>query len=446
MHDTGGDVTQRPSSVARIGQDPRATRRNPVGTVSLLVAAAGAAGTYWARTQAGLSDVEWLRIVSAGFEAALIGGLADWFAVTALFRHPLGIPIPHTAIIPARRGKIIESIVTMIEDEWLSPEVIGARLRTISPSTLLMDWLEDEEHVQRLGAPIRDFLSSVARTLPEPEVVEFLGRTVREQLAALPVDASTGRMLKSILANGSLEAAFETVAVSAANLLAQPSTAESLQLWLDAAARELRRDGRRMVPMLLRRRIVRRTIVDAGCRYAHAELMFAADHPDHPIRRWVFQSMHEFAERLSAGDPEAMAVVARFRESVADSLEVEPIVHNVLTRLSEQVSADLLDADSALSEMIDRKVRSGILDVLRDPDRRERLDQWVRATADDLLRRNHHQIGVTVRENLEALETGALVRQIEDRVGSDLQFIRLNGAVVGGLIGIAIALAHEWLG
>src|SRR5436189_6257535 len=100
----------------------------------------------------------WLGYVRATAEASLVGGLADWFAVTALFRHPLGLPIPHTAIIPARRQKIVEGIVSMVEDEWLSPDVIGARLDRFAPSAVVVDWLRDRTHVQRLGEPVRDLL------------------------------------------------------------------------------------------------------------------------------------------------------------------------------------------------------------------------------------------------------------------------------------------------
>jgi uncharacterized membrane-anchored protein YjiN (DUF445 family) len=96
--------------------------------------------------------------------------------------------------------------------------------------------------------------------------------------------------------------------------------------------------------------------------------------------------------------------------------------------------------------LIDRRLQSGIVELLDDPDRRATFDRWVRATADELLRRHHHQIGLTVRENLEALDTGMLVSMIEARVGNDLQFIRLNGAVVGGLVGLVLATAHWLLG
>ena len=134
----------------------------------------------------------WLRLLAAGFEAALVGGLADWFAVTALFRHPLGLPIPHTAIIPTRRAKIIESIVSMVQDEWLSPEVIGARLARFAPSALIVDWLRDPAHVERLGGPLRDLLRGAG-----PHADRAGGRRVRRPhhaaAAARGADRRVGR-------------------------------------------------------------------------------------------------------------------------------------------------------------------------------------------------------------------------------------------------------------
>src|SRR5262245_62513014 len=122
-------------------------RRNHIGTISLILAVAGAAATRVGLATAPFAGAPWLRVVAAGFDAAVVGGLADWFAVTALFRHPLGLPIPHTAIILHRRARIIDGIVTMVERDWLSPEVIGSRLARIAPATLLLDWLRDPAHV-----------------------------------------------------------------------------------------------------------------------------------------------------------------------------------------------------------------------------------------------------------------------------------------------------------
>jgi len=427
-------------AAARAERRPPAApaRRNHVGTISLALAVLGVIGCRVALAW-GVPSSTWLTLLSAAFEAALVGGLADWFAVTALFRHPLGLPIPHTAIIPARRQKIVEGIVSMVEDEWLSPEVIGARLERFAPSAVVVDWLRDRTHVQRLGEPVRDVLRAVARMLTEPELVEFLDRTLQDSLRDLPIDPAAGRWLEQVVESESAQTAFESVALSLANLAEQPRTSAQLYWWLDRGARTLRAEGQRLVPMLLRRKIVQRKIVEAACGYASAELRSAAADRDHPLRTLVVNALRGYAGRLAAGEPTALAQATRLRQAVVESLESTPIVRDLLMQLRTRLERDLGTSDGYLAEMIDRQLRSGIVDLLEDVERRDVFDGWVRRTAQDLLRRHHHQIGLTVRENLEALETNALVAQIEDRVGADLQFIRLNGAVVGGLIGLALA-------
>jgi len=420
-------------------------RRNYVGVVSLLVAVSGAVVSRIALLTGPCAGAPWLRVIAAGFEAGVVGGLADWFAVTALFRHPLGLPIPHTAIIPTRRAKIIESIVSMVEEEWLSPEVIGTRLARFAPSAFVVDWLRDPAHVERLGGPVRDLLSGLARMLSEKEVVEFVDRTIQSQLRALPIDASAGHWLSRLESSPSAAAAFQTAALSFGNLARQPGTAVTLQAWLDRTARQLYNDGKRLVPLLLRRKVVQRKVVEATCDYASTELANAATQPDHPLRQYVFGAVRRFAERLAAGDADALGQVEQVRTAFVESLEAGPLVRDLLAQLRQHIERDLQASGSGLSELIDRKLRDAVLDVLDDPQRRDVFDQWVRTTADDLLRRHHHQIGLTVRENLEALDTDSLVARIEDRVGADLQFIRLNGALVGGLIGVLLALTHSLL-
>ncbi len=419
-----------------------APRRSLVGTVSLAAAVAGAVASHLAFLVGPFAGAVWLRVVSAGFEAAVVGALADWFAVTALFRHPLGIPIPHTAIIPTRREKIIESIVVMVEREWLSPSVIGARLERLEPSALLVDWLETPGHVERLGAPLRDLVRAVVRTLREPETRELVETSIRRQLADAPIDRALGEHLALALESPEGKAGLASVALSLANLADRPRTAAELQWWLDRSAATLREGGRRLVPFFLRRKIVQRKIIEAACAYASAELRAAAEDPEHPLRRSVTGAVRGFADRLSQGDPEALRLVERLRTAVVESLESGPVVSRLLERLAGQIEGDLADPGSRLSELIDRKLHAGIVGLLADRERAASFATWVRATARDLIERHHHEIGRTVRENLERLDTGTLVKQIEDRVGADLQFIRLNGAVVGGLIGLLLALLH----
>lgn len=388
----------------------------------------------------------WVDLAAAGFEAAVVGALADWFAVTALFRHPLGLPIPHTAIIPARRAKIIDGIVSMVEQEWLSPDVIGARLARVSPSAAVTDWLRGPEHVRRLADPLRDLLRVLSRILTEPQIEQLAGRALRDGLRDVQGGEAAGRWLLQAARSPSAAAAFDTAALSLANLLRRPDTAERLQMWLDRSARQLRRGGGRLLPLILGRRIVQRKIVEAAGEYATAELARAAADRDHPLRDFVFGGVQQFAERLAAGDPEAAAQVGHLQAALADSIDSGPLVRHVLGRLQGRLDRDLADPQGYLAGLVDRELQQGVLNLLSDPGRAQAFDRWVRATAEELLHRHHHQIGLTVRENLEALDTSTLVAQIEERIGGDLQFIRLNGALVGGLIGVALAVVHRLAG
>src|SRR5439155_1643388 len=151
---------------------------------------------------------------------------------------------------PGRRAKITEGIVNMVQDEWLSPEVIGMRLGRMAPSGLVADWLRDPAHVERLGAPLRDLFRGVARVLTEDEVVGFVDRVAQRQLRDLPVDASTGAWLARAVTSKGAGAAFESLALSFSNLAARPRTAAELHWWLDRSAGALHASGKRFLPFV----------------------------------------------------------------------------------------------------------------------------------------------------------------------------------------------------
>ncbi len=420
----------------------RVARGNAVGLVSLLAALGGTTLCYVALVVGFFPDAVWLSIVATGFEAALVGGLADWFAVTALFRHPLGLPIPHTAIIPTRRAKIIESISSIIQEEWLSPAVIRARLARTSPSALVIDWLRNREHLTRFASPARDILSHLARILAEEDFVHFVDHTLREQLHERPLAPLLGPWLQRFVASKRVDVAFSALASSIANFLVRPEVREGLFWCLNRLAQTLYNDGQRLLAFFLRRHTMQEKIVEALSHYTAAELRSATRDANHPWRAYGRNALWQFAEKLTVGDPDALAQAQRIQEMLIESVEAAPLARTILVRIAEQLEHDLADPSSAFSHFIERTLRESILELFDNPERCARFDQWVRSTANDLVQRYHHEIGLTVRENLEALETGALVAQIEARIGADLQFIRLNGAVVGGLIGLLLGLLH----
>jgi uncharacterized membrane-anchored protein YjiN (DUF445 family) len=323
--------------------------------------------------------------------------------------------------------------------------VISRRLERVTPSQWVVEFLRDPRHVARLGEPVRDLVRRIARVLTEEEVVAFVERGVIRQLRDVPVGAGAGRWLARAAESPEASQALRSFALSLKNLAERPRTAQELHWWLMRSARALSESGHRVVPFFLRRKMVQRMIVEAALGYAGAELSSAVEDPEHPLRRFAVGGLQQFAARLAQGEPEAIAQVERMRAAILESLETTPLVREGLARLRRQIEEELDDADSRLSKLVDEKLRGGILSYLDDAERRATFDRWVRSTTVDLVRQHHHQIGVTIRENLESLTDDQLVEQIESRVGADLQFIRLNGAVVGGLIGVLLALAHLML-
>jgi uncharacterized membrane-anchored protein YjiN (DUF445 family) len=423
---------------------PPPPRRTNIGNVSLGVAVAGTVVCHGALAFGPVSGALWLHFLAAGFDAGVVGGLADWFAVTALFRRPLGLPIPHTDIIRTQRKKVIDTIVTTIQSDWLAPHVIRAQLERIAPSELFLEWLEDRRHVGYLAGPVRDVLRALARIVDDDESAQFVDRILKRALSDISVDESLGRWLEQATSSPSAIGAVQALALSAAKLAERPATAKELQWWLARSAQKLRESGKRLVPFFLRRRVVQQKIVEAACSYASSELRSAAQDARHPLRRMVADAVDRYASRLVAGDPVALEQAERLRSGLLESLESGAFVRDSLARFRRQLERDLEDPTSPLSEFLDRKLHDGIVELLSDPARRESFDRWVRRTADEIIERHHDKIGRVVRENLEARDPEDLVRQIEDRVGADLQFIRLNGALVGGFIGLALAVLH-WL-
>ncbi len=421
-------------------------RRSYVGVVSLLVAVIGAVACRVALAYGAGAELPWLPIVAAGFEAAMVGGIADWFAVTALFRHPLGIPIPHTALIVERRDKLVDGIVATVQDEWLSPEVIGTKLAAFAPSSVIVDWLRDPEHVGRLGGPLRDILRGAARLLTEPEVATFAERTIRRELAGLPIDAATGRALATAARSASAQAAFTSVATSIANLADRSRTAEELRFWLDRSAATLRAGGKRLVPMLLRRRLVQRKLVEAMCSYASAELRAAAVEADHPLRRTVFDAIGGFAERVASGDPQALKQAETFRATLLESLATGPLLRDALGPAAPSARGG------------SRRRHEPALGARRPPRAEHHRRVARRARASPAFRRvgpDDEPGAAAPSPPPDRPHRPRLPRQLEGcgarRAHRGPRRRRppvhpLNGAVIGGLVGVLLAVLHTFFG
>ena len=388
----------------------------------------GATGVFlacrWA--QAHGTTVAWVGYLGAGAEAGMVGALADWFAVTALFKHPLGIPIPHTAIIKRKKDQLGEGLGTFVRENFLSPPVVATKLRDAQVPGRLGKWLSEESHAQRVATEAATVLRVLVELLRDEDVQQVLDRMIVRRIAEPQWGPPLGRVLVTLLAENRQEA------------LIQLLTDRAFQWSLDAGEiiqRVVERDSPSWSP-----RFVDHLVGDR----IHRELMDFTDkvrrNPDHELRRSATRFLFEFADDLQH-DPATIARADAIKEQLMARDEVANAVATAwktLKRLVLEGPEGLADPSSALRTRIaDTVVRIG--EALRDDaDLRDKVDNWIVRAAQHLVVQYGVEITAIITETIKRWDAEEASRRIELHVGRDLQFIRINGTVVGALAGLVI--------
>ena len=417
--------------------------RNHIGSLSLVVTCVGFALMEGLRHFGIASTPAWF-ILQSGFEAGMVGGCADWFAVSALFRP---IPsarfcLPHTNIIVRSRATLSEGIVDMVQNRWLSPETLAEHLSRLSASRFILEHLATPEARTQVLEAVRDLLGRFAGSLDAPEIAAFLDRALRDQLAGLDLGPALGRWLEARVAAGDTRALWDTLAGSLAHSAEQGDFDDAIRKMLETAAANYKERGfwerlkGGMGELFFDYEELSQTIAGSFAENLRAIQNEAL----HPLRGKLDEQLTTFAQRLAQGDPEACAALVQFQQRLTQHAELGPFLARVLSRLQVTLREQLRQPSGPLSQVLDQLLENLLQEFCQEPDTQAHLDAWVRRTVLDLATRNHYVIGEMVASALAKLSDGDLVAQIEEKVGSDLQYIRLNGAVVGGLVGMGLAV------
>jgi uncharacterized membrane-anchored protein YjiN (DUF445 family) len=411
------------------GADPEADaerrvalRRMKIVALSFLVGATGVfLACRWAQTHT--SAGVWVGYVGAAGEAGMVGALADWFAVTALFKHPLGIPIPHTAIIKRKKDQLGEGLGTFVRENFLSAPVVETKLRDAQVPSRLGKWLSDASHAERVASETATVLRVLVELLRDEEVQQVIDRMIVRRIAEPQWGPPVGRVLATLLAENRQEALIQ--------LLADRSFHWSLNAG-EIIQRVVERDSPSWSP-----RFIDHLVGDR----IHRELMDFTDkvrrNPDHELRRSATRFLFEFADDLQH-DPETIARAEAVKEQLMARDEIAHAAATAWKTLKRLVLEGVDDPSSALRTRIaDTVVRVG--ESLRDDaDLRDKVDNWIVRAAQHLVSQYGVEITAIITETIERWDAEEASRRIELHVGRDLQFIRINGTVVGALAGLVI--------
>ena len=408
-------VWSRPDDAVRQAQLD-AMKRRATGLLALAAAIFGAAAALEAR-------YPWLGYVRATAEASLVGGLADWFAVTALFRRPLGLPIPHTAIVATRKERIGRILGNFVQSHFLSRDVIAAKLRTMSLARRAAVWLSQPENSRRVAQQVAVGIAKTLDALPDDEMRPLVHEVVTARLRTLRVAPTLGKTLSLVLAGD----AHQDLLSEAVRLAAQ-----AVHDNRDVIRRQVRAESPWWVPGAVDDKIYEK-IVGA------IELLLRriATDPGHPLRVAFDAALRDFIDRLQHS-PDAIART----EALKDDWLAEPGAAELSARLWETTRRAVVtyatQAGAHAARPLDRGISTFAAALAANDALLEEIDSLVIDLTVSVVEQYRQEIGDFIAQTVAGWDPQATSRRFELAVGRDLQFVRINGTLVGGLVGLTI--------
>ena len=378
----------------------RKMRRTATGLLVLM------AGIFIAAYQFGNGHPAWGYVIAFS-EAAMVGGLADWFAVTALFRHPMGIPIPHTAIIPNKKDRIADTMAGFLRDNFLTPGVVARRMHHMNLAQAIGDWLAEPRPPGkgRLSEGATGLFADILESLDPERLGSQVQAGLARQIEKIEVSPLLGSALGAAIAEGR-----------------HRPLLEALVRWTGLDER------------------LANSVLDGLYRLL-AEVLID---PEHPLRKTVEEGLEKLAKDL-ATDPETRARVEAAKAEILSN----PVVADWWTGIWEQLRTSLIEAARNPDKVLSGQLSGAMAELGRalreDPALQWQVNRFARRTAVGVASRYGAQIVQLVSETVRRWDAQVLTTRIEGAVGRDLQFIRINGTLVGGLVGVIIHTVAQWL-
>lgn len=371
-------------------------------------------------TSIGMKQWPWLAYVRAFAEAGMVGACADWFAVVALFRHPLGIPIPHTAIVANSKERIGVAIGRFMANNFLSPRVLVERTRDVDISGWAARWILRGDNASNVAQRTTSSLSQVLTAVPREDLNAFLSGAVRAGVEHIPASAFGSKLLSLLWAHGEMQELAE-------KLLAWASTA--LADNREAIREKVSKRTSRLIPKWIDG-IVADKIIDGVAR-----ILDEMREPSHPWRIEMTTTVEQLIGDL-ATKPELIEkgeeLKARMLAAPAVITQIDALWVSIENRLEAP------ETRAQTTRLIERLLTNIGARIHNDRQLRDSINRWLRVAVLRTVAPRRNEIAEFIRKVVENWDADTLTERIELTVGRDLQYIRINGTLVGGLVGLII--------
>ncbi|MGW0668050.1 DUF445 domain-containing protein [Streptomyces sp. NPDC002746] len=430
-----GAGTRRPASLASFSytaadeEKRRGVRRmKTTATGLLLLVALVYVLATWAKNE-GVGG--WPGFVAAAAEAGMVGALADWFAVTALFKRPLGLPIPHTAIIPTKKDQLGASLGSFVGENFLSGSVVRDRIHSLGIGGRLGAWLAEPEHADRVTAELSTALRGALTVLRDSDVQAVVGEAITRRANAAEIGPGLGKMLEKVVADGGHRKVVDLVCVRAHDWLV---------LHGDSVMDAVQGGAPGWTPRFVDKRVGERVYKEL-LRF----LTEMRDMPGHPARGSIDTFLTDFAADLQT-DSETRDRVERLKSEVLGRGEVQDVIASAWSSVRTMVIAAAEDEQSELRLRAHASLMSLGARLATDGRLQAKLEGWLEDAAVYVVTTYRTEITSLISDTVAGWDADQTSKKIEAHIGRDLQFIRINGTVVGALAGLAIYTVSRALG
>ncbi|MFT6432189.1 MAG: uncharacterized membrane-anchored protein YjiN (DUF445 family) [Candidatus Azotimanducaceae bacterium] len=374
------------------------------------------------------SQHEVIPYIQATAEASMIGALADWFAVTALFRYPLGIKIPHTAIIPNRKNSIADQFGVFVQQNFLSEEVITDKIRSIDLSRRVAHWLIKPENSHAVAEQITDGIAGVVKVMNDKDIQAMIERKLEGKIRDTSFAPLIGDVLTFLTSGKRQQAAFDAGVKIALNILEDSD---------DQLREKIQQETPWWFPGSLDKAVYRKIMRSTSKALYEMQVDIY-----HPMRVRLVQMSNEFMEDLKHSE-EIKEKEISIKEDILKQVAVRDFTgslwNDIKTALLEQSESPDAELKTAIQGAVERFGQT----ILEDHHLAGKVNGWAEDGSRYLINNYGHEVANLITQTIEAWDPKSTSERIEIQIGKDLQFIRINGTVVGGLAGLSIHSVSE---
>ncbi|MFT3903319.1 MAG: DUF445 domain-containing protein [Niabella sp.] len=374
---------------------------------------------------------DWVHYVRAFSEAAMVGALADWFAVTALFHHPLGIPIPHTNLIENSKKRIGDNLGGFVTSNFLNAATIRPYIERLQISNYVANWLRKEKNVQLLVNEIAWLLTDIVQKINDRAAVRYISHKASDVLDTIKLNELLSSGLQIIMERGDHVRLLDFVISKARDYIIDHE---------DLVRKRVKEESYFLIPSFVDNAIASK-IVKGAANY----LGEIQEDAGHKIREDLNSQLRKVIEDIKS-KPQWQAELQSLKDGLLAGDKLQQYAASIWDLIKNNILNDLTTADSALKNYLAKSILEMARNLQTDETMRHKIDSWIRQNAYKYTLRNADKVQKLISDTVGDWEGRDLSRKLELEVGKDFQFIRINGTIVGGLVGLLIYTITRWLG